>query len=268
MKPYKIPGLLAAIVLTMLACSLIPSDISLPDASSEDATATPFQEPTATMTEESLPAGPCDNPLFPVRLGATWEYHIISDIPDTFTRRIVEVSATGFTEQDVFQSGVTRTGQWACSEGNLIMLIPSGGGFASSVSGDNIDAQFITSGFEGITLPVEIRTGDSWTFRLVYEGEIRIGEIRSPGKNEMTLNCQAGQVETITVPAGTFQARRITCETIMNVTITYLPDQPPMTLSFTSIDDSWMAEGVGLVKSVSTTEGMTATTELLSYSIP
>ncbi|MCX8024823.1 MAG: hypothetical protein N3A60_06445, partial [Thermanaerothrix sp.] len=73
-------------------------------------------------------------------------------------------------------------------------------------------------------------------------------------------------VETVTVPAGTFDALRVTCE--VNHAMSMMGG-----ISMTLEDryTQWLARGVGMVKSVGQTDGEGQppyTIELLSYRLP
>ena len=84
------------------------------------ATPTPAPAPTPTPTRTA-----CTNPLFPVVNGAKWTYSLSGISSGTFTHSIIAVRPDGFTDQDVFNSGVTRTGEWKCEDGALSALNPA-----------------------------------------------------------------------------------------------------------------------------------------------
>jgi len=99
MNTKRIPPLIASCVLmfAILACSL-----GTPSGSG--ATSTPEAhetEPPATMTPAGgspETSGACSNPYLPVVIGATWNYNLTGTAPGNFTRSILSVDASGFTD--------------------------------------------------------------------------------------------------------------------------------------------------------------------------
>jgi hypothetical protein len=215
----------------------------------------------------ATPAAPnaCDNPYMPIIVGATWNYNLTGPLPDTYVHSVLSLEGDGFTEQDVYASGVTRTGQWKCENGNLVALNPSGGGSAN-VSTEGVSVDFKTTAHEGVTLPASMNPGDSWSQSLTLEGTQTINGESNPASNQLSQNCTALGVEVVTVPAGTFDAMRVECNTVMNISVTVqgTPFQNTMTLN----NSTWYAPKVGMVKTVSTGNGLDSTIELTSFSIP
>jgi len=253
-----------ALLLSILACNL---------GTSQD----PFEPipPTVSqgLTESALTAetpannagGACSNPYMPVIAGATWNYKLTGPVPDTFTKSIISIEASSFTDQDAFGSGVTRQGKWNCENGNLTALNPSGGDSAN-VSAEGVSIDFQTTELSGLTLPATINTGDAWEQTLTLEGTETINGTAIPAKNQVANTCKAVGVESVTVEAGTFDAMKVECVTIMNLEIVMndSPIQNTMTINGTS----WYAEKIGLVKTASLGTGFETATELTSYIIP
>jgi hypothetical protein len=185
---------------------------------------------------------------------------------DTFTRSIVAVSADGFTDQDVFGSGVTRTGEWRCNAGALIALNPAAGSTAT-VQTSGLDANFQTTALDGLTLPATVSAGDTWSQNLTIEGTQNINGVEAQSKNVVAYSCTAGGTESVTVPAGTFDALRVTCQITMDITINMSGLEVPSQIS--STDTIWYAPGVGMVRTESAIAGIGGSTiELTAYSIP
>ena len=226
------------------------------------------QAPTAEAATEAPVnggGGACANPYLPVVMGATWNYKMTGSVSDTFTRSIVTADGSSFTDQDVFGTGVTRQGKWNCDSGNLTALNPSNGGSAS-VSTENVTVDFQTTAFSGVTLPATVNPGDAWEQSTTLEGTETINDMVIPAKNEFTNSCKAVGVESVTVEAGTFDAMRVDCVTNMKITITM--QETPVETALTLNGTSWYAEGVGMIKSASTGQGVDSTIELVSYAIP
>lgn len=209
-------------------------------------------------------SGPCANPLYPVKVGDTWNYSITGLVSSSFTRTILEVTDTGFTDQDTFPGPVTRTGQWACDSGNLTSLTPSEGPSGQvQTTGTSTDVQ--TSDLTGMTLPASIQAGDTWNQHMIMTGNTVVSDVTAQSSTEMTMTCTADGNESVTATAGTFNAMKVTCQTTMAMTITLSGISVPTTLILTT--DSWYAPGVGLVRSVTTGENLDSTIDLISYTL-
>ena len=233
-------------------------------------TPTPGETEAVSPTEQSATAvpihdaGTCQNPYLPVIVGASWNYNLTGQFPDTFTRSIISAETNGFTDQDVFSKGITRQGKWTCDNGTLTALDPSG--TSANVNSNNISADFQTTSSSGVTLPALIHSGDTWKQSATLEGIEHIAGQDIPAKNEFSNTCTASGVESITVAAGTFDAMRVDCQTTTNITITMAGNAIPTSLSFTAT--SWYAENIGLIKTVTSGSNLDSTIELQSYNIP
>jgi hypothetical protein len=161
---------------------------------------------------------------------------------------------------------VTRQGKWQCNNGDLIALNPSTGNSAN-VTTEGVSMDFETKDLSGVTIPATINAGDTWSQSLTLEGTQTVNGTSYAASNQLTNNCTAMSIESVTVEAGAFDAMRVECKTDMNITIAIDPNNPISTpLSLTGIN--WYAEEVGLVKSITSGPGLESTTELVSYNIP
>ena len=194
-----------------------------------------------------------------------WNYNLTGTYPDTYTHTILSMSDSGFTEQDAFDSGVTRQAQWNCENGNLITLNSNNGGSAN-VSTEGVEVNFETKELSGITLPADINPGDTWSQSLTLEGTQTISGTSYPAGNSLTSDCTAIGVESVTVPAGTFDAMRVDCTTVLNPWMNMEGTEIKNTITLAG--SNWYAPNVGLIKQASTGSGLDSTTELLSYNIP
>jgi hypothetical protein len=266
MKIKKISCYLAIGMLgfSMLACNLGkgPAQVA----------STPSQSPTSESSSATQPPTgndaanhACANPYLPIIAGAAWNYSLTGSATDTFTRSILSVDENEFTEQDVFGAGVTRQGKWSCDNGSLIALDPANGPSAG-VSSYSLDVDFQTKELSGVTLPATIHAGDTWSQSITLEGTSTISGQSIPAKNHTTSDCTAVGLESVTVPAGTFDAMRIDCKVSIHITITMNGTDIPTNLNMNSTN--WYAEKVGLIKAVSSGAGFDSTIELTSYTIP
>jgi len=252
----------------MLACNLGKGPAN-PGAtpSSQDSTNQSTQAPANNSSGPSSgsSSGGCANPYLPVVTGATWNYKTTGIVSDTFTRSIVSVEASGFTDQDVFGKGLTRQGKWNCDNGSLVELDPSNGNSAS-VTMKNASVDFKTTELSGVTLPASVKAGDTWTQNTTLEGTETINGKQIPVKNKFTNTCKANGVESVTVAAGTFDAMRVECQTVMDISLTMQASPIDTNLTFNST--IWYAEKTGMVKTTASGTGFDSTIELTSYKIP
>ncbi len=265
MKFSKISHLIAAGILglSMLACNLGKGPAPIGTLPPEDSTSA--NTATEAPVDNSAAVGACTNPYLPIKAGATWNYKITGLTFDTFTRSILSVDAAGFTDQDVFGTGVTRQSKWNCENGNLIAL-NLGDGTSSSINTEGMTVNFQTTEFSGVTIPATINAGDTWAQSLTLEGTQDISGTLIPAKNQTTSNCTAIGIESVTVEAGTFDAMRFDCQTSINITVNMGGSDISTALNLNS--SNWHAENIGLLKTVSTGEGLDSTLELVSYTIP
>lgn len=235
---------------------------SLPGAGTGDSVSTP--DP-GDAGGGGAGTGPCTNPLMPVIAGASWNYQMTGSSSDTFARSILSVGGSAFTDQDVFASGVTRTGEWNCDSGNLIALDPVGGTSATVQTAD-MNSDFQTNAQSGVTLPASVAAGDAWTQSLSISGTTVVNELTAESTSDTTVSCTALGMESVTVPAGTFDAMKIDCQDSIEITVTISGVTVPTSISF--MTTLWFAPSVGMVQSISTGSGVDATIALTSYSIP
>jgi hypothetical protein len=246
-----------SLVLTMQACNL-PSNTPTPTADTSSANAGP--------APASSGANACSNDLYPVVNGAAWNYSVSGMATDTFTHSIKDVTADGFTDQDVFASGVTRTGEWKCQNGALIALSPLTGP-SGAVTANNLTANFTTTAMSGVTLPANVKSGDTWTQDFNIEGTQSVGGQDVAAKGKVAFECTAGATEPTAVAAGAFDSQRVDCKINLDVAVSLGGLQVPT--SFAGNATMWYAPGVGLVKMDGSIPNIgTTSIELTAYNIP
>jgi len=224
----------------------------------------PTEEPPITE------AGLCTNAYYPVREGATWGYQGTSTATEdyAFTNTITSTRSDGFTVTVEFDN-LTLTQEWACTPDGILALEMGGGG-AGTLRTDNINLVVDTQNASGITYPNEILPGDTWEHTLDFTGTMDISGTPAEASGDTTYDYTAIEVESVTVPAGTFDAMKVEVVTTINIKAVFQGTEVPVTV--TSTATNWYAQGVGWVKSISTSDmaGITSTdtVELQSYSIP
>jgi hypothetical protein len=224
-------------------------------------TATPAP-PSPSPTAPAPIATACQNRYYPIAQGAAWTYRVSGSVNDTFTRAIIGVRADGFDDQDSFASGAVRRGSWACQQGDLISLTPGG---SASVAAGGAQTDFTVESNEGLTLPADPQPGAQWTQTIVYLGQFNTGDRNVTARSTLNTSCRAVGVESVSVPAGAFEALRADCT--YRLTIALLGDLP-FDFSFSSSGSVWYAPGVGMVKLRDTGEMGTTEVVLLSSALP
>jgi len=233
-------------------------------------TETPVPTPTNTPVPTQEPGSLCSNPLFPVKLGATWTYTGTGNTTGDygFTDTITEVREDGFSLTSQFDD-LTRTQEWACKPEGLAAL-SFGGGAAGGIFTNGIQMDLNTSNVQGVNLPKTVNAGDQWPYSLDFEGDMQFSGTQAHAQGTATFTFTAIGQESVTVPAGTFDAMKIHAEMVLDMQLSLSGISTPVT--FTSPTDLWFAPGVGWIKATSTGELMgtsfNETIELQSYNIP
>ena len=271
MKKYLklISFLLLIVILSLMVTGCFVSTIKdgpvssiLPTRLEATLTLTPTQTATITPIKTA-----CTNPFYPVVESATWNYSIVSSPPDTFVRTITEINPDGFTSQDIFSTGTNQIVRWECQEGTLIALDPAGTEATSSVVLSGLDIELQATDQEGITLPSDIKEGDTWSQHFTVEGILNYNgqDVSSPAQSDST--CVAAGEEMITVPAGSFSALRVDCIITIEVKFSAMGFSFPFTIESNST--SWYSPGIGMVRNSSIAmDDSTTTVELTSYTLP
>jgi hypothetical protein len=230
-------------------------------------------EPPATSESGGMPVageGLCANAYYPVREGATWSYKSTGGPAGeySFTDTISSVREDGFTLSSQF-GDLTRTQEWACKPEGLVAL-QLGGPSAATLSSENMQMNLEVKNVSGVTFPSEINPGDQWQHNLDFEGKMTIVNQEGAATGNAQSSFNAIGTESVTVPAGTFDALKIQIDTTLNISVSFQGVSVPV--SFSGSYNYWFVQGVGWVKasgtgSVSGTS-FSETIELQSYNIP
>jgi hypothetical protein len=249
-------GLLAASI--VLACGLVPS--------APVETPAPVVEPTASP-EPAASVDGCANPYYPAVPNASRVYKSSGTPKGEYmiTETTTEVRADGFTVMTDYGTNV-KSIEWACdSEGLRVYNTGSEKMQGLEVDSDQFQLEVTIKNPSGVTLPAKIETGDSWVQSFDFDSTGTIGGNTTTGTGTSTSTYEAQGVESITTPAGTFQAMKIQSETEEDIQATFNGLAMNSSNAYETI--YWFVEGVGLVRS-ETTGGYTETLELQSYNIP
>lgn len=234
------------------------SPTEMPDEAAPEAPAEAVEAPAAEETAAVQPAteapaasgaelvGACNHPYYPIRDGAVYRYQMTAPGMDAaeMTIAFTVTGADSFVTTQTF-SGVTTETTWQCTEGGLLRTdlglgIPEMPGLEYSVDG-----------VTGVTFPPpdQLTEGATWQNTFNMSGQMSMeGLSLNVSMEALTDNLLTG-FESVTTPAGTYDAARIEATTTMQITTDMgaMPAIPAMDTTTTM----WLAEGVGMVKSVS-----------------
>ena len=268
------------ILIFLVACSPPPStptvesQVTETQARSTDPTGT-VAAPTATLegTQANPPAGGgglCANAYYPVRLGASWNYKS-TDGPAgeySFTDTITAIREDGFTLSTQI-GDLTRTQEWTCSAEGLTAL-QLGGAPAAMLNAQNAEVNLNVTNVTGVTFPSQINAGDQWQQNLDFNGNVTMMNEKAEAEGTAQMNFNAVGTESVTVPAGTFEALKVETNITLNISASFAGITLPVT--FSGNYTYWFAQDVGWVKATGSGNvlgnSFSETTELQSYSIP
>lgn len=263
------------ILLTLAACSTpsVPTQDSQSTQTAQAATVTdPAVDSTATVEGATPVAGQslCTNLYYPVRQGATWTYKSTGGPGGeySFTDTISAVREDGFTLSTQVGS-LTRTQEWICTAEGLAAL-QLGGAPAAMLNSQNIQLDLNFHNTTGVTFPSQINPGDRWSQSMDVAGDVTMMNEEAEASGNAQMSFVAVTNESVTVPAGTFDALRVEVSVNLNVNATY--EGLTLPVSFSGQYTYWFAPNVGWVKATGTGNvlgsSFSDTTELQSYNIP
>ena len=275
MEQKKIYVLTSVLLVTIFlaACSspsIPPTQPQLTATAQAPATEPATQPATPEATTPLPQADLCANTYYPVRQGATWNYKSTGGPGGeyTFTDAITSVREDGFT-LSTEMGGRTHTQEWTCSAEGLTAL-QLGGAPAAMVTAQNMELNLDVTNGSGVSFPRQIHPGDSWQQIMDVEGDITFmnEEATATGSGQMVF--KAIGTESVTVPAGTFEALRVDVDITLNINASY--EGITLPVSFSGDYTYWFAPGVGWVRAAGTGSflgnSFSETTELQSYTIP
>ena len=269
MEQKKMYALVSALLITLIvaACSAppVPPTSTQPIETTQGTATIPAAQPTPTAGQ-SL----CTNLYYPVRQAATWTYKSTGGPAGeyTFTDTISSVREDGFTLSTQI-GDLTRVQEWTCTVEGLSAL-QLGGAPAAMLNSQNIQLNLNVNNMTGVTFPSRVNPGDQWQQNLDVTGNVTAfnEEAEATGSVQMSFNAIGN--ESVTVPAGIFDALKVEVDVTLNLNATYQGIALPV--SFTGDYTYWFAPNVGWVKASGTGtvlgNSFTDTTELQSYSIP
>ena len=226
--------------------------------------------PIATETSSQSATSLCSNTYYPVREGATWTYKSTGSTAGeySFTDTVTSVRDDGFTLTSQF-GDLTRTQEWSCAQEGLVAL-QLGGTSAATLNTQDMQLNLDVKNVSGVTFPREITAGDQWQHNLDFEGQMDIAGQSGEATGSAQTSFTALGNESVTVPAGTFEAMKIQVDSTLNINVEFQGLSVPVTIGGTYT--YWFVQDTGWVKASGTGDfggqSFTETIELQSYNIP
>ena len=234
------------------------------------ATSTLEPEPVESETPNAKDVSLCYNPLYPVKEGVTWTYQSTGGLSGnfSFTDTITGIREDGFTLESEF-NGATLTQEWTCSSEGLASL-SFGSGVAGGLSTSGVQMNLTTTNLQGVILPKTVTAGDQWAYSLDFDGTMEYGDTSVATQGTAAFTFSAIGEESVTVPAGTFQAMKIHADLRLTMDVTYAGFNAPVV--FTIPSDIWYVPDVGWVKATSSGDifglNFNENIELQYFSVP
>lgn len=198
--------------------------------------------------------GLCDNPYVPAVEGATWTSTVHTPQGDSQqVDTITDVGTDAFLVETVTPE-VQYVITWSCTPDGLLWLQTDGGMFSAVFQSEEASATWETVSASGVSLPKNIQPGDTWS----SNEQLSVTDSSGTRPFDISVDFQAVGTESVTVPAGAFDAMHI------DLAITFGGAATEVTLQISD----WFAAGVGLVKSSAAADYGNFELVLESYQIP
>lgn len=262
--PTQVPAVTSVSTSTAAALATEPPTVTEPAVS----TGSPVTSIGGGMPVAG--SGLCANAYYPVREGVTWTYSSTGGPMGGygFTDTITSIAEDGFTLASQFQD-LTRTQEWACRPEGLVAL-QLGGTSAATLNNDDMQLSLDVSNVSGVVFPAVIAPGDTWQHAIEFTGTISTLGQQIEATGDAQSHFEAIGYESVTVPAGTFDALKVHIKMTININGIFGGVSFPVNVS--SPYDYWFVQGVGWVKASGAGnvggELFTETIELQSYNIP
>ena len=260
------------VALTLILALALGACAGLPQTAEPPTTEPLAIAPSATETAEppTETAGLCANPLYPVKQGTTWTYQSTGGLSGdfSFTDTITDVREDGFTVTSHLND-LNLTQEWACKPEGLASLT-FGSGVAGGISTSGVNMDLTTSNVQGVIVPKAVSVGDEWPYSLDFTGEMELEGASVDTKGTANFDFNALDEESVTVPAGTFNAVKLHVDLTLDMQFTYSNFTAPLVITIPS--DIWYVPDIGWVKANSSGNifgnAFNESIELQSYDIP
>jgi hypothetical protein len=206
----------------------------------------------------------CDHPYFPMREGSVWNY---SGDGVSLSWTVGEVTGDNDNAEAVISATVAELSleyHWICDTTGLLSYDYGTAGLTSGSISQIGEVTYEVVDTEGSFLPPadELEAGATWTNAFTINTTVSFEGQTLTSSTVMDSSYTAAGFESVTTPAGTFEALRI--EQVSTITSTTFGQ------SFTTVNNGvgWFVLGVGMVRNQSSVGEVSSALELVSYSIP
>lgn len=193
------------------------------------------------------PSNPCAIEYFPLKENATYNYSSTGSPsgPYVFTRTFANVRENGFKLITKYKE-LSISQEWLC-KGDGLMPTELGAMDATSMLAFDKFTDLTAANVKGYSLPPVITPGAEWNYALDIQGVEKVqGGTPATMTGRVSVNHIAGNKESVTVPAGTFEAYTIEVNTVIDFNV--VTGTNTIKLSVDSTYTVWYAPGVGWVK--------------------
>jgi hypothetical protein len=191
-------------------------------------------------------AGGCATAYLPVSDGASWSYRLQTPAgTTTSSSTVTAVEPSSFMVRTVFGGAAAGTSRWRCTPAGVAA---ADGQLAAAavLAAVGTVARVTTRGGFGVTFPADITPGDAWAERHRLSGTQTVDGVTQPVAGVLSVTYREAGSQAVAVPAGRFDAIRI----VAIARFTPAADSGAVATEMTTT--TWLAEGVGLVKSRTT----------------
>jgi hypothetical protein len=205
-------------------------------------------EPGVVIIPTTQPGDPCANEYIPVKNNIIYTYSSTGSPSGSysFTRTITKVRADGFTVDTKYKNQDLPQ-EWSCKPEGFVPT-QLGATDATSILAFEKFTNLTAANITGFVMPPTVTPGAEWNYALDIQGTEKVQE-GNPATmtGRVAINYVAGNKESVTVPAGTFDAIAIEVSTVIDFNV--VSGSNTVKLSLDSTYTVWYAPGVGWVKS-------------------
>jgi hypothetical protein len=233
--------LLALTLIAVLSACTSGGETPTAVSPGETPTNTPQPLPTAA------PSDPCANEVYPVRGNARWIYSSAGSPvgPYEFQERINEVQPNGFIVGSALRKAPSAI-QWECRPEGLVPLGTPPNNATNILAFQKL-TEVAVSNVTGAAIPAVITPGMEWKLSFDVQAKQNLQDgTQAPVTGHIEITYKAKSRESITVPAGAFDAIPVETITVINIVAAKPTGDEKINLS--SNYTYWYAPGVGWVK--------------------
>jgi len=252
--------------------ALIPGAIykDAADATSLRSALTAIQAEVNRQAEEDSAEPPpaeqsetaCDHPYFPLRSGSSWTYATTEGAVTWSTGSVGGTADSAEATMTISIPELTMTANWNCTSEGIVSY--DFGTISIAEMGEIVSMDVTDT--SGVFLPAASLLAPGYSWSNSYSLAMSIMAEGTPLDTTMSAAeaWTAVGTETVTVPAGTFEALRI--EGTENISMSGFMGMGGVDIAIRST--YWYTKGVGIVRYTSVSEGSSSVGELTSYTVP